>query len=317
MIRAPGARADLPEHDLAGLRAVPLHVGEPAGEAHRGDDVATHLQAAGQTGVVVIAQGEDLLADPFDLLADEWARPVLADVLEGDRAGRANRVVGELLAIDELLDADLGNGAEAGQRRFQLAVVLDPVRVHRTRSGDRLDDDRVADRRCRATAPVGRRRAHRTRRADTGGLDLLLHQPLVAERHRLVHIEPGHANRLAQPGGGDHQRLPQRLDEVDVVAFQRVQHRRHGLVLVEPVVDLDVRGERLADSVGHGVGMLVADTDHPRADRREAAREERHVAGVRRPEEHDIAHATATRTVEMISVSAASTASVSGSRTTM
>ena len=37
-------------------------------------------------------------------------------------------------------------------------------------------------------------------------------------------VESGHADRLAQAGGGDDERLPQRLDEVDVVALQRVQH---------------------------------------------------------------------------------------------
>ena len=79
----PGA--DLAEHHLARRRAVPLHVREPAREPHRRDHRLAHRLAAGEVRVVGVAVGDHLLADPLDLLADERPRPVLGDVVEGDR----------------------------------------------------------------------------------------------------------------------------------------------------------------------------------------------------------------------------------------
>ena len=225
----PGSRRagpDLAEHHLPRRGAVPLHVREPAAEAHRRDHRLAHLPSTREVRVVGIAMGDHLLADPLDLLADERPRPVLADVVEGDLPRRAHGVVRELLTVDELLHADLVDVQQAGERVLQLALVLDAVGVQRSGAGDRLDDQRVADvlGRLRGTPSAVVDRSAR-RDADAGGGEHVLHPPLVAERERLGDAHARHADRLAQPGGEQHRRLPQRLDEVDVAAAQAVEHR--------------------------------------------------------------------------------------------
>ena len=75
-----------------------------------------HRPPSGEDRAVDVAQGDDLRADPLDLLADERPGPVLGDVVVDDPAVGADGVVRELLALDELLDVHLvrrGRGAAA------------------------------------------------------------------------------------------------------------------------------------------------------------------------------------------------------------
>jgi hypothetical protein len=53
------------------------------------------------------------------------------------------------------------------------------------------------------------------RRTDAGGVDLLLHELLVPERQGLLNRHAGQSERLTDPGGQDHVRLPQTLHLVD------------------------------------------------------------------------------------------------------
>jgi hypothetical protein len=70
--------------------------------------------------------------------------------------------------------------------------------------------------------------------ADAGGGDGLLHQVLVAEELRVRVAHPVHAERLAQPRGEQHARLPERDHAVerDARALRGAAHRldRPGLV---------------------------------------------------------------------------------------
>jgi hypothetical protein len=52
-------------------------------------------------------------------------------------------------------------------------------------------------------------------RTDPGCVDGLFHSFLVAERHSLLDRHAGHPERLADPRGKEHVRLPQALDLVD------------------------------------------------------------------------------------------------------
>jgi hypothetical protein len=60
-------------------------------------------------GLREVAHGDDDRADPLVAARDERLGQVLRDVLERGHAVDAHGVVGELLALDELLDADLGH----------------------------------------------------------------------------------------------------------------------------------------------------------------------------------------------------------------
>ena len=288
---------------------------EPAREAHGLDDRFAHGPAAGQVRRVEIAEREHLLRGPLDLLPDERAGAVPADVVEGDAARGADRVVRELLAVDELLDADLRDVTEPRQRTLEVGVVLDAVGVERSGARDRLDDERVADALGGLPAPGDGRAPFGPRGADARGLEHLLHAALVPERHRLLHGEPRDADGLAEARREEHRRLPQRLHEVDVVAAQRLEHRGQRAVLVRPRRDLDVGGERVAGHVGQLVLGLVADTDDPRPDVGQTAGEEGHLAGVAGSDQDDVHQPVSTWMVVMSSARAASTVAVSGWRT--
>ncbi len=98
-------------------------------EAHRRDDRLTHRPTTRQLGRVDVAMGDDLLADPLHLLADQRTGPILADVEEGDRAVRAHGVVRELLAVDELLHTDLIDVAKTWEDGVELDPVADAVSI--------------------------------------------------------------------------------------------------------------------------------------------------------------------------------------------
>ena len=268
---ARGAGADLAEHHLTVRRPVPLHVREAAGEAHRRDHRLAHPAAAGEVLVVGVAVGDHLLADPLDLLADERTWAVLGDVVEGDLAVGAHRVVGELLAVDELLDADLVDVQQPGRGRPRARRVLDAVGVERAGAGDRLDDQRVADALGRLPAPGGRRRRarHAAMRIPAASSTSFI-RPLSRKGSVCGDGHPRRADGFAQPRREQHGGFPQRLDEVDVATAQAIEDRRHRPVLVGPRGDLDVVGERPPGDGRERVDVLVADADDARARRRRA-----------------------------------------------
>ena len=235
---------------------------KPSRKPERGDHVDAEFPAGLQTGVVQVAQGQGDRADPLVHLGDQGARVVLADVLEQDLPVRADGVVGELLAVDELLDADRRDVPDHGQHRVELGGVFDPVGVGRTRAVDRLDDERVAD--AFGGGPhVGHGPGLRVPRgAQPGRVEQLLHPLLVPERDGLRHGQPGQPELLAQPRGEQHVRLPQALDRVHRGApGQLADHGGH-VVVGGQRADVDVVGERVPGHRGQRVGGLVAQADH-------------------------------------------------------
>src|SRR5262249_13265185 len=208
-------RADLAEDRLAARLPEPLHVREARLEAERAENGEPHVPADSELGDVGPAQGDRLRADPLDRAPDERARTVPGDVPVEDLFVRADGVEGELLALDEFLDADLLDVLQLGQDLFEGGRVVQPVRVRGARSGDRLDDRREADARD-GLADRGRGpRAVVLRGADVGGIERLLHLLLVAERDGLRHSHPRDAQLLAQAGRDQHARLPEALDAVE------------------------------------------------------------------------------------------------------
>jgi hypothetical protein len=161
--------------------------------------------------------------------------------------------------------------------------------------------------------------------ADAGRRDGLLHQVLVAEELRVRVAHPVHAERLAQPRGEQHARLPERDHAVEreAGALRGAAHRldRPGLVAD---VALHVAAQVAARHLGELPLGHVAHAEHAGAVAREAAHEQRHLVGVAGGDVEDVhglglvvgrRQASSTRTVEMISESARSTAAVSGCRT--
>ena len=237
---AADTSSDLTEHDLAVGLEVPLHVGEAIAEAHRREHVVTHGDAGRQRPGVGLAQRNGLRADPLELLHHEWARPVPAHVVIRDTPAGGDRVERELLTVDELFDTHLGDGTECRQHRVELGRLVDAVGVHRSGTGDRLDDQRVADLLGAGLHLGDRRRSHRARHPDARRPQDLLHRLLVAERDRGVDVEARCADALAESRGEVHRRFPHRLDAVDVRAPQAVEHFADSPFLVRERRDLHV-----------------------------------------------------------------------------
>jgi hypothetical protein len=243
-------------------------------------------------------------------------RAVPADVVEEDRPAGAHGVVRELLRLDELLDAHLGDVAQPGQHLGELGVGVDPVRVGGAGAGDGLDDDGVADPLHCLVHPGDGRGARVAWRPDTGGVQHLLHPLLVPERDGLRHAHPGQAERLADPGREDHVRLPEALDLLDRgMAGQAVQRAEHGTLVGEG--DVLVVGERGAGLDRQRVRRLVADADHGGPDGGQRPREVGHLQRVAGADHDDVhsASTSSTRTPATMRRSASATTAVSGSRT--
>ena len=248
----------------------------------------SHLVATGQVGQVQVAQAERLRADPLLAPPFERPRPVVADVGVHDLAVDADRVVGVLLAVDELLDVHLIDMTHFGDRGLQLRRVIRSVGVHRAGAGDRLDDDRVADlfRRRAHAGGVLRRRVLRS--PDPGCRDFLLHQVLVAEWLALVDGHTAGAQLLAQARGQEHARLPETDHPIDLLAFGPLRRRLDDSVLVLKAGHSHVSREMLLRQRRHVSFGLVADADHRSALEREPANEKRHLIGIARGDHHDI-----------------------------
>ena len=147
-----------------------------------------------------------------------------------------DRVVEALVALDELLDGDLGAvvDAAAGDRLVQLVGAVDPLGARRPGAGGRLEDEREAD---LGGEVAGRRRrtgAGRRGAADAGGAQHVLHRRLVAAEEGGAHRRPRDAARLAHAGGGHHVGLDRRLQRS---TLEVLLHPAHDLVQAALVDD--------------------------------------------------------------------------------
>ena len=103
----------------------------------------------------------------------------------------------------------------------------------------------------------------------------LLHDLLVAERDRLRDGHAGKAERLADLRGQDHPRLPEALDAVDADLARQPLDLAHRRRLVPERAHLQVMRDVLARDRRQHLLRLVAESDHPRADERQSAGEDR------------------------------------------
>jgi hypothetical protein len=90
-------------------------VGEPVAEPEHLHHGGAERPAGLQVRRVQVAQGDDDRAHPLVQLGEQRARAVPADVLEQHLTAGADRVVGELLTVDELLDDDLRQVPDHGE----------------------------------------------------------------------------------------------------------------------------------------------------------------------------------------------------------
>ncbi len=225
-------RADLSKDHFAVVAPVPLHVREPVAESERAQHVAAHGAAARELGRVDVTHNHGHRADPFQLARDQRSRPVPRDVVEEHLAARADGVVRELRRLDEFLDTHLVHPHELGDDFVERRRIVDTIRIGRSCAGDGFDDDRVADSSHRfpdldcSGAPVV------MRRANSRGVEDLLHPLLVAEGDGLLDRHAGDAERLTNACGEHHGRLPQRCDVVDVDPGGALHHVVDDRVLV-------------------------------------------------------------------------------------
>ncbi len=307
-VPAAVAARHLPEHDLAVRLPVPLHVGEAGVHAQDPQDVGAELDAFGELRHRVGVGVDDLRrADPLLGAEHQGAREVLRDAVEDDLAVPADGVVGELLPVDELLDAGLGDVPAEGQRQLQLVAVVATERVRRAGAGDRLEDQGVAH--PLRGGPRLRHRPHpvAVRHAQARRRQPLLHHLLVAEPEGDVARHAGEAEPLAHGGGEEDQRLPVRDHAIDAGAGQDRDQVIGGRRLVEEVRALHPRRQEAPClSVHAGLGA-VADAHDGGSDLGQPARERPLLGGVGGGQERDAepAHAALTFRVRPTSSSIA------------
>ena len=266
--RPRGAGTDLAEDGLTGRGPEPLHVGEAGREAQGLQHLAPHRPPVREVVGVQVPQRHGHRADPLVAACLERLGQVPADVLEEHVARTADGVVGVLLPLDELLDADPPDMAEHGQHLRELLDRVDPVGVGRPRPRHRLDNERIADLLGRLPDLVRAHRGPVPGRADPGVVQDLLHHLLVAEGPGLLHRHPRDAQVLPDLCGQLHVGLPQAFHLVDRgmprQTAQGGQHRGgvgQGDVLVVGQVLAGLRGQRVrghvthADDAGPGPGQ--------------------------------------------------------------
>ena len=281
-LRPRRARGDLAEHGLATRRAKPLHVGEPGLHAQRVEHPAPERDPVGELGLGVRIPEHDLRrTDPLLRARLERLGEVLRHAVEHRAPRDAHRVVGELLAADELLHDELRHVPELADHALELGAIRDEVGVGGARTRDRLDDHGTPDLLRGRAQLVRRARPRADGHAHAGPGQPLLHQLLVAEaQHRVA----GHAAErevVAQPGRQEHDRLPQRLDPV---GGERAQHRPQlaprARLVEERRRGPDVAGQVAPDLAPQLARRDIGDPDHLRATLRERADELRHLRGV-------------------------------------
>ena len=251
-------------------------------EAQRLEGASPEIDAPRDVGAANVRQAHRLGADPGVLPCHERLGPA-GHVLEQGLTAGEDCVVGEFVALDELLDAHLGDVLHGGEHVSDLVRGADDVRVRGPRAIDGLDDHRVPDPLDRALHLGGGARAVVMRRADACRVEARLHQLLVPERPRLLHTKPGHAEGLTHSRSEDDAWLPEALDPIepgDPEAPEPGACRLHGGLLVPQVRNDVQRIDRVAHVRLHGSGRLVPDAED--ADPRQRVEGLREVTVVRR-----------------------------------
>src|SRR5262249_44341806 len=159
-------------------------------------------------------------------------------------------VEGELLALDVLLDRDLGHVARALEDLRELLLVARRVRVGRAGARDRLDDQREADALARGARLDHPARARVPRRAHAGAVAPFLPRLAVAEAHGRLDAHARDVQGLAQARGQHDARLPQALDAIDATPVQPAAHGIDDRGLVPQALHLQVVRERAARLTG-------------------------------------------------------------------
>ena len=180
-----------------------------------------------------------------------------------------------------------GTCRSARQRVTQLVRIVDAISVCRARTGNRLEDQWKADAFGRLPALRDAVGSHMARRANSGGIEHLLHALLVTKRNRLLNIEPRNAERFPQLRSQHHARLPQAFDAIERPAAQPIAQFVCNGGFIPQGAHVQVTGERFAHEIGQRTRRLVAHTQHCRADFGEAASELRHVGRIARRNEQD------------------------------
>ena len=286
-VRAAGAAADLAEHDLAVGLLEPLHVREAAAHAEGAQHLLTEGDAVGDGGLREVAHGDDDRADPLVGARDERLGQVLRDVHERGHAVDAHSVEGELVALDELLEADLGHVLGERQHLGEIGGAVDLVGVGAAGAGDGLQHQRVAELLGDGVGLGGGADPGRARHPQAGGGDALLHELLVAEPEDGVVAHAGQPEPLAQARGGQHQHLPVGEHAVDAAAADPGVDPLAQIVLVEEPRHLQVVGEVGLERRGQRRQRRVADAVHAGADLGQATRVLLHLGRVAGGEKDD------------------------------
>ena len=201
-----------------------------------------------------------------------------------------DRVVEALVALDELLDRDLGAVVDtaASDRPVELGGRVDARGARRAGAGGRLDDEREADlgdERADVVAgapPVERGARH------PGGAQRLLHRRLVAAQIGGAHARARDAARLSHVRRGHDVRLDRRLQPIDPHHPLDDLHGVVQLALVGDRADLLVVRQPALDVVVEPVLGSLADADHRRPRLGEGAGELLLVVGEARLEEDHV-----------------------------
>jgi len=266
-------------------------VGEAGVEAERGDGLDAQRPGVGELGAVDVARQDHHPLDPRRLHHLERRRVVARDRRELDLAADGDGLEAVLLTAQELLGQGrvLGAGVHRRHRRPQLVGAVDPPGRLAAHAGGRLEHQREAD--------LGHERLGVGPRADDGVAgtrqpvlaQLVLHPRLVAEQIGGDRIGAGHAQRLADLGELDLQRLEDAEHPVQLaVAVAQGPGRVDELGGVETVVDPDDVVEQGRVLAGRRLLGDAEQADVGQA-RRRAGEAHRRLQGEGRRED-DVAH---------------------------
>ena len=237
-------------------------MGKACAHAQGVQHAAAQLDAVDHRAVGVIDVAVDQLGGADPLLAAEGQGVVLGHVLEHRLSVDADRVVGELIAVDELFDAHLAHVLDQRQDALQICGVIAAEGVRRTRARDGFDDQGHPHSLGSLTDLSHGGCALAAGHPKPSGQDSLLHQLLVAKTEHGVAGHTLDAEQLAHPGGQQHHGLPVALNPVDV---QLVHGAGDGVgcpLLGEELWYAQVRRQGLLHIVGQALLRSVADAQN-------------------------------------------------------